>query len=57
MAFRLYVDQKTNQPVIAKPSDSQPGIIVYYKAKNGKPTGRCMAATVEEFNEKFKIAG
>jgi len=56
MAFRQYLDTKTNQPVIAKPSDTQPGIIVYYKAKNGKASGRCMAATVEEFNERFKIA-
>lgn len=55
MAMRIYRDQKTGKVVHAKPSESQPGIIVYYPDRQGKPRGRCQAATVEEFNERFQL--
>lgn len=53
MGERLYTDSKTGKLVHAKPS-IHPGIIIWYYDKNGKPTGRCMAATLEEFNDRFK---
>lgn len=55
MATRLYQEKKTGKIVHAKPSASQPGIIVYYSDVRGKAGGRVLAATVEEFNDRFAI--
>lgn len=51
---RRYVDSRNEKLVHAKPS-TQPGIIIYYYDKNGVPAGRCHAATVAEFNRRFKL--
>lgn len=55
MAVRIYKDKKTGRLVHAKPSTSQPGIIVYQADIRGKEGGRILAATVEEFNDRFEI--
>lgn len=54
MATRLYVDSRTGKLAHAKPS-TQPGIVIWYFDKGGKPSGRCMASTLDEFNARFKL--
>lgn len=56
MAMRLYRERTTGKLFHAKPSASQPGIIIYYADANGRPKGRILAATVEEFNDRFELA-
>lgn len=51
---RMYVDTRTSKLAHAKPS-TQPGIILWYFDKDGAPSGRCHAATVEEFNQRFRV--
>lgn len=53
--MRLYRERKTGRLVHAKPSSAQPGIIIYYADSDGKPKGRVLAATVEEFNERYEL--
>ncbi|QJD54360.1 hypothetical protein [Aminobacter phage Erebus] len=55
MAIRLYQEKKTGKIVHAKPSASQPGIIVYQADIRGKAGGRILALTVDEFNDRFAI--
>jgi hypothetical protein len=53
MDFRIYRNKETNIQVQARASSTQPGIIVFYRLRKGRPGGRCQARTVEEFNEQF----
>lgn len=55
MSVRIYKDKKTGRLIHAKPSASQPGIIVFQADIRGKEGGRIQALTVEEFNDRFEI--
>lgn len=53
--LRPYRNRKTGKRVYAKPSATQPNVMIFYADRAGKPGGQVMGATVENFNERFEL--